>query len=341
MPPRIAYWSSSFEPEMEAIASEVATLRETFPGSVVWGLSRSHWARFSKRRGYYLNPKLHLLFRAGARIFEPAFDLNHIFGSVGDWFYLCGVRRRPTILTIVTASPPVGKLLLDRVDRFVVEHSRATDDLRNLGIEENRIRRIFPPVNLRRFSPGETPKGSFTVVFASSPDTDAWLAARGVPQILDAAMLRPNMRFRLLWRPWGNSAEPVRRWIAEKGLRNVEMEVRRFDDMAIEYNKAHVTVAPFTDSSRAKSAPNSLVESLACGRPVITTREVGLSELICDAGAGLVCAPTGEALAHHLDRLAADWNSYSYRARRLAEKCFDVEKFVESYRSLYSEVLSE
>src|SRR4051812_44271899 len=106
---------------MEAVAAEVATLRRHFPSSVAWGLSHRHWVLLSRRRGYCLHPRLHLLFRAATRLLEPAFQLNHIFGSLGDWFFLRGVRRRPTVLTVATWNAPVHDSLLQRVDHFVVE----------------------------------------------------------------------------------------------------------------------------------------------------------------------------------------------------------------------------
>src|SRR5207249_4017135 len=180
MSPRIAYWTSSFEPEMEAIAAEVAILRRRFPGSVAWGLSKRHWALFSWRRGYCLNPKFHLLFRAATRLLERTFELNHILGSVGDWFYLQGSRRRPIVLTAVAAGRPVAAALLQRVDRFVVEYPHGREELKRLGIDEARIRLILPPVDLGRFIPQPAPEGPFTVLFASSPDDAAWLDARGV-----------------------------------------------------------------------------------------------------------------------------------------------------------------
>jgi len=93
--PRIAYWTSSFEPHMEAVASEVAVLRRHFSSSVAWGLSHRHWALLSWRRGYCLHPRLHLLFRLVTRLLGPAFEINHIFGSLGDWFYLRGCAGRP------------------------------------------------------------------------------------------------------------------------------------------------------------------------------------------------------------------------------------------------------
>ena len=93
---------------MEAVASEVATLRRQFPGSVAWGLSHRHRVLLSRRRGLCLHPRLHLAFRALTRALEPAFQLNHVFGSIGDWFYLEGRRRRPIVLTAAVLGPAVG-----------------------------------------------------------------------------------------------------------------------------------------------------------------------------------------------------------------------------------------
>lgn len=339
MPPRIAYWTSSFEPHMEAIASEVALLRRRFPGSVAWGLTHRRWVLLSRRRGYCVHPRLHLLFRLATRVFESAFDIHHVFGSLGDWFYLNRPRRQPTVLTVASGGPAVERHLLERVERFVVEYPQAREELDRHGIERGRVRLVFPPVDLGKFAPAPPPDGPFTVLFASSPEEPDWLEARGIPHILDAAALRPGIRFRLLWRPWGTSEGVVRRWIAERGLRNVELSVGRWADMAAQYNAAHACVAPFTDPARAKPAPNSIVESLACGRPVVVTDQVGLADLVREGRAGFVCPAAGDALVECLDGLQRTWAAHSASARRLAEKWFGVDRFLGEYHRLYDELL--
>lgn len=340
MPPSIAYWTSAFEPEMEAIAAEVALLRRRFPASAAWGISHRHWAMLSLKRGVCLHPRLHLLFRAITRLLEPAFQLNHIMGSLGDWFYLRGARQRPTVLTVAALSPPVEEALLRRVDRFVVEHPGGEEALVRAGIDHQNIRLIFPPVDLVRFLPSLAPAGPFTVLFASSPDKKSWLEARGLPQLLDAAALRPRMRFRLLWRPWGDAESSVRRWIAQRGLDNIDLVVGVNRDMAAQYRQAHVTIAPFLDPQRCKPAPNSLIESLACGRPVLLTEAVGLASVIHEGGGGWIASPSAEALAEGLDRLQAEWDTYSRAARALAERWFNADSFLEAYAQLYEEVLA-
>jgi glycosyltransferase involved in cell wall biosynthesis len=338
--PRVAYWTSAFEAEMEAVAAEVALLRRRFPHSVAWGLTPRRRLTLSYRRGCALHPRLHLLFRAVTRLLEPFFQINHVFGSPGDWFYLQGTRRRPIVLTVATWSDPlVEERLLQRVECFVVEHPGGRELLRKHGIHPERIRLIYPPVDLERFTARPAPPGPFTVLFASSPDRAAWLEARGVPQLLDAARLRPRMQFRLLWRPWGDSLDRVQQWLRERGLANVRLEVGRCADMAEQYQQTHVTVAPFTELNRSKPAPNSLIEAMACGRPVLVTEAVGLADVIRDEQAGEVCPATGEALAEGLDRIQADWDCYAARARDLAERCFGAERFVRAYEQVYADVL--
>ena len=324
---------------MEGIAGEVALLRRHFPSSISWGLNAQHWMLLSLRRGYCLHPSLHLVFRGVTRLVERLFQINHVFGSLGDWFYLQGTRQHPTVLTTAAFADPVEKRLLDRVDRFVVEHPAGRDDVCRLGIASDRIRLVFPPVDLSRFRPAPVRCDQFTVLFASSPAESTWLEARGVSAILDAAALRPNMRFRLLWRPWGDSLATVRHWIDERALQNVDLVAKRVADISAEYNAAHVTLAPFTKMDRCKPAPNSLVESLACGRPVVCTHRVGLSELVDEHAAGIVCDADGPHLAETLDRVQSDWNKYSHNARALAEKHFDHNRFVDAYRNIYAELL--
>jgi len=339
VPPRVAYWASSFVPEMEAIAGEVACLRRAHPGSVVWGISARESVCLSWRRGFGCHPRFQLLFRALSWAAQRAFDINHVFGSLGDWFHLASVQKRPIVLTMALSAPACDSRLLAKVDRYVVEWPAALSELQQKGIDPARTRLIYPPVDLQKFSPVSIRNRPFTVLFASSPERDDWLEARGVDLLVDAAALRPEMRFRLVWRPWGDSITRVRRWINDRQLSNVELVVGRFVNMAEHYQQAHVTVAPFTLPARCKPVPNSLLESLACGRPVVATSAVGLSAVLNESNVGVTCMETAADLAAALDVVQARWSELSTRARRFAEQSFGVERFVQAYRDLYSDLL--
>ncbi len=340
MSPRIAYWTSAFETEMEAVASEVGLLRRNFRSSVSWGLSHHHWAMMSRRRGFCVHPKLHLLFRAATRVFQPLFQINHIFGSVGDWFYLNGSKGRPTVLTAAAQAAPVSSELLGQVDRFVVEHPGGRDELVRLGVDGSRVRLVFPPVDLERFRPIAATNEKFTVLFASSPDDEAWLEPRGVVALLDAATHCPDMHFRLLWRPWGNSQGRVEQLIRDRDLTNVEICVGRVEDMSREYQRCDVTVAPFVDMNHCKPAPNSLLESLACGRPVLCSPQVGVAEMIERQKCGVVTDPSGVEIADGLRRIQREQVEMARKAREVAEQHFDERSFISSYDTIYRELLA-
>jgi glycosyltransferase involved in cell wall biosynthesis len=338
--PRIAYWCSSFRPDIEAVAAEVACLRAAFPKNVAWGVSQRDRLRLSWRNGFCIRPGMQTLFRAATWLAQRAFDINHLYGSLGDWFHLRALRQHPAILTMAVPASPCPPAMLEKIDRFVAEWPSGRDALARVGIEPDKIRLIFPPVDLKRFRPGPPLGPPFRALFATSPDQAAWLESRGVHLILEAARLRPDIRFRLVWRPWGDSLSRLKRWLDDCRLSNVELVVGRIRNMQWHYQQSHVTLAPFTRSDQGKAMPNSLLESLACGRAVIVTDQVGLAPFVEEGGAGIVCSPSGEALAAALDAIQADWPVYSRRARALAEQRFGVETFLRSYARLYEELLS-
>lgn len=339
VPPRIAYWLSSFDPDMEAVASEVAWLRRSNPGSIAWGIGERNLLRLSWKKGFGVHPRLHLLFRIGATVAQHCFDINHLFGGVGDWFHLKTARKRPIVLTMALDEHCADTVLLQKVDQFVVEWPWERERLRQLGIDGASVRLIYPPVDLQRFRPTPPPDGRFTVLFASSPDRAENLSARGIDLILGAARIRPNMRFRLIWRPWGDSLPRIREWIRESELDNVELLLGKIPDMSKQYSEGHVTVAPFAGRAHCKPVPNTLIESLACGRPIVATDAVGIAGLVSEVGAGERCLVSAESLADCLDRLQSDWDVYSLRARRLAEEQFSHQTFLGSYAAVYEELL--
>jgi glycosyltransferase involved in cell wall biosynthesis len=167
-----------------------------------------------------------------------------------------------------------------------------------------------------------------------------WLNARGVPLLLDVAQQLPYVRFRLCWRPWGDAFESVRSQIEKRGLSHVELIRGKVADMSREYHQCHMTVAPFTDISLCKPMPNSLIESLACGRPVVATNMVGLSQIIREEQCGLVCPTSIEGLAEAIEQVGANVVRYGQNARRIAEKWFSERRFIESYQGVYAAVLN-
>lgn len=323
---------------MEGVAGEVAALRSAFPNSLVWGVSARDAQWVSLKYGICFSPRLFWAFRIITGLLQWRIDVNHLFGSIGDWHHLKSLMKRPTIMTVCLRGKAEHPQLFDRVDQFAIEWPDAKSDLKALGVGDDRIRLILPPVDLSRFRADVSPPDQFSVLFASSPDRAEWLESRGVDLILDAAQQCPDMRFVLVWRPWGDSLPAIRQLVAKRELANVEIVTGKHANMSSFYQGTHVTVAPFRDGTRSKPTPNSILESLASGRPVVVSNVVGISEMIVDASAGVVSDPERCPLSECLNHIRADWLTMSENARRLAEAAFDVRRFVKAYELLYEEV---
>jgi len=103
---------------------------------------------------------------------------------------------------------------------------------------------------------------------------------------------------------------------------------------------ADILVSP----SRTECMPNSLLEAMRSGVPVVATNVGGVGEMIRDGIDGLLCPPQDPAaLADAIARLIAD----PLLARRLAESArervareFNFEKYVEATLALYRRLLS-
>ncbi len=105
--------------------------------------------------------------------------------------------------------------------------------------------------------------------------------------------------------------------------------------MAEVYASVHAT-ACFFQVGFGKSCPNSIIESFACGRPVLLSDTCGIAGLVADRKAGVSMPRTVEALSAGLETLRADFERRRTEARRLAESCFGVQGFLRNYANLYS-----
>lgn len=335
MPPRVALWSSSFAFGMEAVANEVQALHENLPQSFIWGINPRQAFIYKPKKYFATSARYQLGFRLFTKLFQNRYDIQHLYGSLGDWFHFRALNQQPALLTIALDSNPVEESLRNKINHFAVEWPSAIEKLKSLGIAEEKITLVLPPVDLNKFTPTLAPADKFIATFASSPEKIEAIDARGIPLMLDAAKLKPEMHFKFKWRNWGESLSTVQELIKSQNLGNVTLDTSLTENMAQVYQTSHVTLACFTDLSQCKPMPNSIIESLACARPVIVTRSLELAPMIEEANAGIVIDEDADQLAQALTTIQSDWDTYSKNARKLAEDKFCQQRFINQYLDIY------
>lgn len=348
--PRVTYWTGWLSPEMEGCSREVFALTKEFPRSRVFGLSRHYQIRVSLRRRYVgINVRFYALFRLLAPWWDATSDVNHIYGSLSEWFFLRAVRRRPLILTVATIADPLERSAYAHVCRFVTHAERTTKQLVAWGFPPDHIRLIYPGVDLEVFRPSSRSasmplpaprpdRDRFRIVFATTPNWKDGIRVRGVDLILEAARRLPDVDFYLLWRPWAG-AEQLVEHVRAAAPHNVRISLGLVRDMAAVYQAADATIAPFLSESGTKICPTSLLESLACGRPLLVSSHVGISDLVRDERCGVVFEPTVDGLCEGVRELQRHHAVYSSHARPCAERHFDPETCREQHARLYAEIM--
>jgi glycosyltransferase involved in cell wall biosynthesis len=182
------------------------------------------------------------------------------------------------------------------------------------------------------------PGGRFTLLFASSPKRVEELEPRGVPLLVDLARLVPDLDVVLLWRRWGDVPAARRALAALDPPTNLHVRWADLPDPRTAYWDAHAVVCCFKEG-HGKSCPNSLIEAMACGRPVLVTQSCGLADEISAHGGGVIVSDrSAEALAAGILHLRADIARAGADARRAAVAHFDVRTFCRRYQEAYEEL---
>ena len=101
----------------------------------------------------------------------------------------------------------------------------------------------------------------------------------------------------------------------------------------------------YVHAARADTFPNTVLEALACGKPVVATAVGGIPEQIEDGRTGfLVPAGNAKALAERLTHLLSD-NDLTQRmgrsAAEAARRQFDLQRQAEAYLGWYKELMEQ
>lgn len=342
MPPRVTYWTGTWDPVKEAISKEIETLRRgSRAGAPVVSFAPGQPRRWQRRASVLTLPdRAWMALRVLAPLVESRGDVTHVFGGQMSWHLIRALGRRPILLTAVVPQAGDERLPHVRFARVAVEADAAVAEWLAAGVPRNRIEVILPGVDLDHLRPAPAPAvpgDRLRLLFASTPSDPAEIEPRGIGVLIELARLRPELEIVVPWRRWG-SIERAR--AALDGLRPPANFIVSFDavvDMRRLYASVHATIACFA-AGVGKTLPTFVLEGFAAGRPCLCTTTMSLAPIVAATGAGAAVARDPGALAIAADQLRSSWPAWSRRARELAESAFDERRFVARYEQLYEEI---
>lgn len=345
---RISYWTTAcLDARIEAVSKEVRDLSTCFRPSSVLAVSQHFRLPLSwSREGTRVRPGLQPLLRQLMPALELRGDLNHVYAEVVPEGFLGALGRRPTLMTIASEKGEPLPAFLAGCAAIVVQTRAMAQRLVAAGCDAARVRLIYPGVDLSRFRGpprAAPPPGPVRLLFATFPRHAGELDGRGVELLLEAAARLPQVQFELVSRPWRGGAtalDAVKARLARRSAANVELLEGLQQDMSACFARSTFTVIPYTRADGGKECPRSLVESLACGVPVLVSRAAPFSAYVRERGCGVVFDGDVDGLRAAIEAGRADYVRLSARAADCAREDFDLQATLLAYRSLYEQVLA-
>lgn len=146
----------------------------------------------------------------------------------------------------------------------------------------------------------------------------------------------PNSRFIIVGDGYGNELTEAQAEVKQLGLADKVYFAGHRSDLKNVYSSLDL----FLMTSRTEGMPNTVLEAMALGLPVVSTDVGGVSELVIAGETGILCSPGhAEVLADAVCRLLTDENlrqKFGRAARKRIEKKFDFTGRVRTLEDIYS-----
>ncbi len=323
----------TIDPQRDAVAQDVLALGAQTESRII------HIAPPEKLRapcperlfGLWLLPQI-------ARL-NDATDVFHLHHAHPRLFWLLRALSKPVIYSITSGLRVVAPPGVDELNRralFVVSNERDAAAMTGWGISNVRI--IRAGIDLSRFANSKPPATEpFHIVVASAPWTKASFAHKGIDALLDVMTERPQLRATFLWRNWLYDQMMAR--VAQRNLHDRAIVLNERVDVASLLRSAHAAYLISDDASLVKAYPNSLMEAIACGRPVLTSAYIPMADDVRAFGCGVVIERVNrEAVRAGLDELMSDYAQLQQATLRVPADRYSRERWVQEHVALYREI---
>ena len=271
------------------------------------------------------------------KLYERKFDTIIIPGGIESEFlrYLNPKKCIPIITSIPFINDDIRNKIRERapkLKKIIVQSKKTKTQLIDMGVDPDKIILMYPLIDLFKFRYSDPPPlDEFKILFASSPNLEVSgennFKDKGLPLLLEAFKefaRNSNTKLYGVWR--GKYNEQLSKKINELNLEKDVDVINGVVDMSEMYTKVHVTVIPFLNLWRSPEILMSVLESLACGRPVVTTDVGEIMEFIQRYNCGCVANPIKEDFVSALKRCKRDYQLHHGNCRKVAEELFSLNR---------------
>ncbi len=221
---------------------------------------------------------------------------------------------------------------------------RSADKFLGKRVGEGEI--LFNAIDINRFVPVEN-HVNHPFVFLLTGKIGRHLAYRLESTIAGLAHARnAGLDAKLLIAGWIEDTSTVRLLVERHRLSDhvISMGTYTQEQAPLIYQRADAYVM----TKYLDPCPNTVIEALACGLPVLYSASGGVPELVGeDAGIGLpvpeewhtVHVPSAEAIAEGMLKIAASRQSMSCAARERAARCFNIRNWINRHLQVFAQLL--
>lgn len=328
LPPKI--------PAAEAISQEIELLRTQHPGPLVYINPNIHRPTWLPRipRLFFGWHKLAALWQMER---DRDIDLHHFYNPDPFAYPVLRWLRKPVVYSLSGGLTPHFKHdYFARMGAITTLSDADQQTLQQRGLRN--VFRVRPSVDATRFTIHPLPltqDGPIRLMMASAPWTLAQFASKGIDALLAAAQRNPRLHLVLLWR--GVLLDEVRRRIAAAGVAERVTVIDGLADVNAVLATVHASIVLAADAQIIKAYPQSLLDSLAAGKPILISRAIPFAQDVERFHCGQVIETvTPEAILHAFNRLIAHYPTHTTAAQTLTQSHFSPAATLASFTEAYT-----
>ena len=332
-PLRILYISPTKPPKVQGtdgLFTEIGYLRDFFGGDLISLYPARSLPPLIPASLYGMHQILAL------KRYDEKVDIFHIFFPYMANFHVLRYLSKPIIYTIISGMD-VKCLPRSRPPcTLVVSSLYEADILRSRGFHHVHV--VRPGIDLSQIQVTPPPEldSKFVLLAGSAPWTRRQFDTKGFDLLLKVLTRLPKIRLICLWR-----GKLIREWsdrIQSFGLADRVEIIQKKADISGILSRCHAAVVLSATSDQVKSYPNSLMEALAAGRPVLVSRSNPMSYYVEDNGCGKVIEELClEELVAAIGEIMDEYSTLT-RAALVAGRGLSATRMIEDYRILYQDV---